>query len=97
MNNEQEPRRNAFDAFYADKTPANAVALAYADHQGHNGGRGVWDFLDALRKAEAQCRAHDDVVTALSRALNWLSSYPGGGALDVYNQARAALAKAGAA
>ena len=35
------------------------------------------------------------LVEALKRTLSWLSSYPGGGALDCYEQARAALAAAG--
>jgi hypothetical protein len=39
--------------------------------------------------------AAPDLAAALRRALNWLSSYPGDGAMSAYNEARAALAKAG--
>lgn len=34
------------------------------------------------------------LLEALQRTLNWLSSYPGGGALGCYDEARAAIAKA---
>lgn len=34
----------------------------------------------------------DALVAALRRSLNWLSSYPGGGALGAYDEAKAALA-----
>lgn len=35
-----------------------------------------------------------DMIEALERTLSWLTSYPGGGAMPVYEQARAALKKA---
>jgi len=62
-----------FLAFYGNKmvgipaapTPANAVALAIADHIGHNRGGQVWKFTQALRKAQAQLSAYDAIVTAL--------------------------------
>lgn len=38
--------------------------------------------------------AAPDLLEALQRSLNWLSSYPGGNANGVYEQARAAVAKA---
>lgn len=38
--------------------------------------------------------AAPDLLEALQRALNWLSSYPGEGALSCYDQARAAIDKA---
>lgn len=38
--------------------------------------------------------AAPDLLGALQRSLNWLSSYPGGGALGCYDQAREAIAKA---
>ena len=38
--------------------------------------------------------AAPDLLAALERTLSWLTSYPGGGAMGVYDQARAALAKA---
>lgn len=39
--------------------------------------------------------AAPDLVAALLRSLSWLTSYPGGGAKNVYEQAREALLKAG--
>jgi hypothetical protein len=44
--------------------------------------------LDALRRSHAEMRL------ALGRCLNWLTSYPGGGAMGAYEQARAALTNA---
>jgi hypothetical protein len=38
--------------------------------------------------------AAPDLLAVLKRSLSWLSSYPGDGALDVYDEARAAIAKA---
>lgn len=38
--------------------------------------------------------AHEALVEALDRTLNWLTSYPGGGALGAYEQAREALSLA---
>ena len=38
--------------------------------------------------------AAPDLLAALQRSLNWLSSYPGEGALMAWEQARAAIAKA---
>lgn len=38
--------------------------------------------------------AAPDLLEALERSLSWLSSYPGGNALNCYNQARAAISKA---
>ena len=35
--------------------------------------------------------AFDAMLVALKRSLNWLSSYPGEGALGCYDQARAAI------
>lgn len=49
--------------------------------------------------AETKVRdAAQDLAAALERTLNWLASYPGGGTLGpngAYEQARAALKKAG--
>lgn len=39
--------------------------------------------------------AAPELYEALERSLDWLASYPGFGSEDAYNQARAALAKAG--
>lgn len=38
--------------------------------------------------------AAPEMLAALERTLNWLSSYPGGNAEGTYQQARAAIAKA---
>ena len=38
--------------------------------------------------------AAPELLAALQRSLNWLSSYSGDGALGAYEQARAAIAKA---
>lgn len=91
------PTPNVFDAFYANKTPANAVALAIADHRAHNGGRGSFEFTDALSKAETQLRAHDDLVAALralhDSAMGIQGSKP---IVRACAEASAALARAGA-
>lgn len=47
-------------------------------------------YQDDMRIAGAA----KDLLAALRRSLNWLSSYPGGGALGAYDEARAAIAKA---
>lgn len=62
------------------------------------------DFIYAPRDESEQnanaafivkaCNCHDELVTALKRSLNWLSSYPGNGAAGAYDEARSALAKA---
>lgn len=65
MSSKSKPGRNAFDTFYACNSPAHAVALAYADHQAYNKGRGIPEFLDALRKAEIMLVIYDDLVAAL--------------------------------
>lgn len=49
------------------------------------------------QEAEANAKliaAAPDLLAALRRSLNWLSSYPGGGAMSCYDQARAAIDKA---
>ncbi len=51
-----------------------------------NGGE---DGPDARLIAAAPC-----LLDALQRSLNWLASYPGGGALGCYDQARAAITRA---
>jgi hypothetical protein len=38
--------------------------------------------------------AAPELLAVLQRSLNWLSSYPGGGADGCYDQARAAIARA---
>lgn len=38
--------------------------------------------------------AAPELLEALERSLNWLCSYPGEGAMNAYDQARAAIAKA---
>lgn len=38
--------------------------------------------------------AAPELLEALEETLNWLTSYPGGGALGCYDKARAAIAKA---
>lgn len=78
-------KQDAFDNFYAEQTPANAVALAYADHRA-----GAWsaDFLEALAKAEKQLLAHGDLVLAIKALLR------GEKDLAVIRQAHAALFKA---
>lgn len=38
--------------------------------------------------------AAPELLEALLRSLNWLSSYPGGGAMNCYDQAREAIDKA---
>ena len=38
--------------------------------------------------------AAPDMLEALKQSLDWLSSYPGGGALGMYDQVRAAIEKA---
>lgn len=50
-----------------------------------------------LKEAQANARliaAAPELFEALERTLSWLTSYPGGGAMPVYDQARTALAKA---
>ena len=69
----------------ADGTGNNLVAGTFSDT---NGG-------DAVSKANAVLiAAAPDLVKALERSLNWLSSYPGEGASGAYEEARAALSKA---
>ena len=59
-----------------------------------------WDGESAGRMAMPNARliaAAPDLLAALERTLNWLSSYPGGGTLrplGPYEQARAAIARA---
>ena len=49
----------------------------------------------AIAAANAQLiAAAPDLLAALERSLNWLSSYPGGCSLPAYDQARAAIDKA---
>ena len=55
---------NAFDNFYSNKTPLNAIRLAIADHQA-NGRRGVTEFVDALHDAEAICEQNAVMMAAL--------------------------------
>lgn len=54
---------NAFDRFYGNQTPANAVALAYADHTQQ--AVKSWEFADALAQAEHRCLAYDVLMTAV--------------------------------
>ena len=55
----------------------------------------VFDDDDAEEQKRARLiAAAPDLLAALERSLNWLSSYHGGGAIGAYDQARAAIAKA---
>lgn len=96
MGSKHTPTTNVCDAFYADKTPANAVALAIADHRANNGGRGSFEFTDALTKAEKQLRAHDDLVAALRdmTRIARAASFGVTGNQPRITKAEAALAKA---
>lgn len=51
----------AFEAFYLDPTPLNAVRLAIADHCATAGGFGSHQFIDALHCAEAVLAAAEKV------------------------------------
>jgi hypothetical protein len=54
-------------------------------------------MLDAHSNPEANARlmaAAPDMLRACRHALDWLASYPGGGASKAYDHVRAALAKA---
>jgi hypothetical protein len=47
------------------------------------------------REANAQLiAAAPEMLSALARALSWLSSYPGGGAMKCYDEVRSAIKKA---
>lgn len=69
-----------------------AVAIAASDEQ-YTCGAGIVD-KDMLRANSLLIAAAPELYEALSRSLNWLSSYPGGNASGVYEQASAALKKA---
>ncbi len=89
-----------FEAFYNRQTPANAVALANADHRA--GSVIDWEFVAALRKAEHVCNAHDQLVKATRECLDQLEHEAKWGSnseplQDAINSARRALAKAEAA
>lgn len=45
-------------------------------------------------KVEAALQERCDLLAALKRSLDWLASYPADAALSVYDEARAAIAKA---
>ena len=67
-------------------TAGKGCCIIYDDYPGNP---------DNERKANARLiAAAPDLLEALERSLNWLASYPGGGAIGVYDQARAAIAKA---
>ena len=53
------------------------------------------DIKGKETKANARLiAAAPELLEALKRSLSWLSSYPGGGAINVYDQAQQAIAKA---
>lgn len=54
-------------------------------------GRYCHQAADKIEQLEAENAA---LRKALTRTLSWLTSYPGGGALGAYEEARAALAEA---
>lgn len=56
----------------------------------------VWgDVPDDAAEGNARLMAAaPDLLEALKRSLDWLASYPGGGAQSAYDTARAAIAKA---
>jgi hypothetical protein len=58
----------------------------------------VWrDVPELVEEAEANARliaAAPDLLAALKRSLDWLASYQGAGADRVWEQAKAAIAKA---
>lgn len=54
-----------------------------------------YDFVSFAHDDAKAIAAVPDLIEALQRSLNWLSSYPGGNAVGCYDQARAALRKAG--
>ncbi len=75
-----------FEAFYNRQTPANAVALANADHRA--GSVIDWEFVAALRKAEHVCNAHDELVAALRHILQATRHLRG--SIEIENAQRAA-------
>jgi hypothetical protein len=50
--------------------------------------------IETRQEDAALIVAAPDLLAALKRSLNWLSSYPGGNATGAYDEARAAIAKA---
>lgn len=50
--------KGAFETFYANQTPENAVRLAIADHR--VGDVVSWEFLEALNKAADLLAAQND-------------------------------------
>lgn len=85
--------------------PWTADELTCEDHRGmgwiRGDGKDIAAYGDSAMWIE-QNRANGkaiaavpDLIEALQRSLNWLSSYPGGNAVGCYDQARAALRKAG--
>lgn len=64
-------------------------ARYYADRYGPDG-----DNALGLRASAKRTVAAPDLLAACERALTWLSSYPGGGAIGAYDEMRAAIAKA---
>lgn len=53
--------------------------------------------MESAGEREANAKliaAAPDMLAALRRSLNWLSSYPGGGAMNYYDEVRAVIAKA---
>lgn len=56
--------KSLVDEFYANPTPAGAVALAAADHiAAHQ--FPMWEFVGELRKAKTQTEAYPRLVKAL--------------------------------
>lgn len=70
---------------YAEK---GLIALVYACHPDG-------EYHSGTSNANASLiAAAPDLLAALRRSLDWLSSYPGGNSHGAYEQARAAIAKA---
>lgn len=61
----------ATERFYDEPNPRNAVALAIADHEGYNKGRGQIEFTHQLRRAISQLDERDELLAALRHVYAW--------------------------
>lgn len=68
------PKSNPIDTFYDFPTPANAIALAIADHE-HGSKMPSHIFLSALRRAEKIVEQNRRLIRALENSTAALETY----------------------